>query len=400
MGTSGEPINSTFARIFYPTDEQQMNEHERWPLWAFEERYVSGFFTFLKGMVSQWPSWLPREDFLFYDTLHHLLNLVPQFGFQKVFLQLFGDIYVPIIHNATLKLNHVKKWPIIILSHGLGQSRFVYSQICSDLASMGFIVAAVEHREGSACASRYVETGNNSECVSWIPHTTFEKENEYSARNKQVHFRSLEVSKALDLLMAMDEGIPIDNVFASEDVACIDQTKQYPNLLRFKNTMNVEKPFVLGHSFGGSTALLVLEQDERFKASVAIDAWMFPIKDEHFIKSNNKSVMFINTESFINSKNIEEMTVKFVNNGNKIGYIIKGSVHQNHLDYAYLFRQSALKRFLGLHSHTCPEVVTQLNNDLVIDFLNDQFPTKNGRIDELLTSSKLLIKDTRLTTNA
>jgi predicted dienelactone hydrolase len=37
-------------------------------------------------------------------------------------------------------------FPVIVFSHGLASMRTICSGICSDLASQGFVVAAVEHR--------------------------------------------------------------------------------------------------------------------------------------------------------------------------------------------------------------------------------------------------------------
>lgn len=67
-----------------------------------------------------------------------------------VFVNFAGNVYVTALWHAPLASNEkpseIKRFPFVIYSHGLGANRTAYSTICCDLASHGFIVAAVEHR--------------------------------------------------------------------------------------------------------------------------------------------------------------------------------------------------------------------------------------------------------------
>jgi hypothetical protein len=45
--TPGDPENGSLLRMFYPTLEQCLEEHERWPVWA-EDKYISGLLTFMQ----------------------------------------------------------------------------------------------------------------------------------------------------------------------------------------------------------------------------------------------------------------------------------------------------------------------------------------------------------------
>ena len=399
--TPGEPEIGTFMRLYYPTDAQCLEEHDRWPIWTFEDKYISGIYTFMKSMVHRWPSWAPRKEFMWYERVQHLIKLMPYFGFNTAFKYLFGQVYIPIIENAAVKKDGSSaKWPIVVFSHGIGCSRFMYSQICYDIASYGFIVAATEHREGSACMSRYYSDGgsNQERIVNWIDHKRCEKdENEYAFRNRQVHMRSKEVSRTLDILLDLQSGKEVQNIFTKEN-ASFNTTQSHPfNLSQFRDSMDVTQPVIAGHSFGGATTILVLAEDTRFKLGLALDAWLFPVRDINLSSSVKQPVLFINTESFLNTRNLTKMsTFENVtpNSGERKSCYIIGTVHQNHLDLPFLLQQTMIKRFLGLHSLTCPELVMNLNNKLMVQFLYKHLGVNaDAEIDDEILKNSSLIKE-------
>ena len=65
---------------------------------------------------------------------------------------------------------------------------------------------------------------------------------------------------------------------------------------------------VAGHSFGGATAVLALASDDRLKVGVALDSWMFPIKDEEEVAvPGDKRLLFVNCEQFQYQTNLKVM---------------------------------------------------------------------------------------------
>lgn len=57
-----------------------------------------------------------------------------------------GKIHVPVLYGEKLLNNKNNKFKCIVMSHGMGGSRFMYSKICYDLASYGFVILALEHK--------------------------------------------------------------------------------------------------------------------------------------------------------------------------------------------------------------------------------------------------------------
>ena len=53
-------------------------------------------------------------------------------------------------------------------------------------------------------------------------------------------------------------------------------------------------PAICGHSFGGATTCLALAKDSRFRVGIALDAWMFPLKEEEIGAGLEQPLFFIN----------------------------------------------------------------------------------------------------------
>nr|BAG59587.1 unnamed protein product [Homo sapiens] len=115
--------------------------------------------------------------------------------------------------NWNSPLRPGEKYPLVVFSHGLGAFRTLYSAIGIDLASHGFIVAAVEHRDRSASATYYFKDQSAAEIgdKSWLYLRTLKQEEETHIRNEQVRQRAKECSQALSLILDIDHGKPVKN---------------------------------------------------------------------------------------------------------------------------------------------------------------------------------------------
>ncbi|XP_018422311.1 PREDICTED: platelet-activating factor acetylhydrolase [Nanorana parkeri] len=299
---SDHTIQGSFLRVFYPCVDSD----------EYEEAL-----------------WIPRKEY--YRGLADTLKLNRTLT-DYIFSCFFGSVKCPAKLNAPFKPG--EKYPLIIFSHGLGAFRTLYSAICIGLASQGFVVAAVEHRDESASATFYLrESSPTDPCEDvcdpleevWIYNKAPKPgADEFPLRFEQVQKRADECIKALDLMLDINAGKPVTNALPSNF-----------DWLPLKDSMDVQRVAAAGHSFGAATAIKALGRDSRFKCGVALDAWMFSLRDEIF-SVIHQPVLFVNSEKFQWVDNVMIMKKMDSSSVERKMITIKGSVHQSFPDFTFL----------------------------------------------------------------
>ena len=163
-----EGEEDVFVRLFYPTATPAGEvSTDRYALWYPHKNYVRGYLHFTKskaiGLQASLRSTLLSEFF------QHITSFRYLFGFWFCNLSaprsptiISAPLYTEVTAQKAVDDDTTtasvspsgdegasaepSTFPVIVYSHGLGGMRSTYSGICSDLASHGYVVAAVEHR--------------------------------------------------------------------------------------------------------------------------------------------------------------------------------------------------------------------------------------------------------------
>ncbi|KAJ3417274.1 Platelet-activating factor acetylhydrolase [Chytridiales sp. JEL 0842] len=214
--------------------------------------------------------WLPGPKG-FYATGYGDFMSLPRFITKTLLTGLMGKMKMPAYKEAELSKSDAlpAKLPLIIYSHGLAGTQTTYSTYCGNLASRGFIVLSLEHRDTTAAYSArnaYKEKIPHARPTAPNPGETVD---EYLIRYRttQIKHRAAEVREALILLRKMDGGEEYENMLKTSVVS-------------LKDRVDWNNCVVTGHSFGGATALAVMqdkEMGELFKGCIALDPWMFAV---------------------------------------------------------------------------------------------------------------------------
>ncbi|XP_051008889.1 platelet-activating factor acetylhydrolase [Acomys russatus] len=291
----GYTNKSIFLRLYYPAQSQGQDRFDT--VWIPNKEYFFGLSKFL-GTPS---------------IVGNILDF------------LYGSMKTPASWNAPLRTG--EKYPLIVFSHGLGAFRSLYSAIGVGLASYGFIVAAVEHRDESASATYYFEdqAAAKLENRSWLYIKKLKLEDAKIIRKEQVQQRAKECSQALSAILDIDHGNPKENILGSDF-----------DVKQLKGTIDRNKIAVVGHSFGGATVIQSLSEDQRFKCGVALDPWMFPVSEEDLPSRIPQPLFFVNSAQFESKDDVIKMKKFYQPDKERKMITIRGSVHQNFADFTFV----------------------------------------------------------------
>lgn len=257
-------------------------------------------------------------------------------------------------------------YPLIMLNHGLGSSRFLHISQAENLASHGYIVVAIDHTY-SAMTTLFPD-------------------------GKSAGFMTME-----DKL----DNITIGKIWVQDVKFTVDQFIKANSDTQsiFNGKIDLNNIGVFGHSFGGATAYDLCYNDNRIKAGIDLDGSLF---SGSLYKSDNESMkkpfMFIFSEQpfqlynkiiqqyiYTNEelkdmgytreqyeKAKDDMLLQFeqfkatAKNGGNLLYIEDTS----HYNYTDLQLMSPLTGFIGMTGNIDGERSAYIVNQYILDFFN------------------------------
>ena len=161
------------------------------------------------------------------------------------------------------------EFPVIVFSHGMASSRTSYTQWCGELASRGFVVAAIEHRDGSGPGSTIMHNEGPSRDVFHISESQLDPQPETpDFKVMQLAMRQAEVEETVRALRKINDGL-------GGEIHQLNAREEGVDLAAWKGRLNMNRMVVAGHSYGATLALQALKgapsEDLPFSGGIILD---------------------------------------------------------------------------------------------------------------------------------
>ena len=327
-------------------------------------------------------------------------------------------------------------FPLCVFSHGLGGTRTMYSSLCGELASCGFVFVAVEHRDGSGPRS-YVNhpkegAGSREEReekgkVDHLPEDAqraydvvdciFPKKNpldtspnneqgvDMTLRHAQIELRLAEIEEALEVINQINEGnggeVAKRSMRNKPYMGGSSIGLQGVEWSAWKSRIRTKQATALGHSFGAATAIQALRDSTRFpnfSQGVIYDIWGQPLTNLHTTTSNlsrapiAKPLLAINSEAFsywkFNFTLVDSLITEARSHDVPAWLLtVRGSVHVAQSDWSILYPR--LTSF-SMKMTVNPRRALDININATLEFFKMVRPFLNPQISRLLRSEDIL----------
>ncbi|KAH7921574.1 hypothetical protein BV22DRAFT_1107127 [Leucogyrophana mollusca] len=302
----------------------------------------------------------------------------------------------PGIENAQLRQPpSPSKWPLMIFSHGVGCSRLMYSAFCGEMASRGFVVAAIEHRDGTGPSSRVTNDDGEQKDFYWLDWTDLDwidlqeqPKDDTTLRHVQLEVRLAEVEQVQKAFQSIASGQPVR------------QTGSHRTSFDWARWTSVDpnKPIAAGHSFGGSL-VMAAANDSRFDFSriivfdPAVQRKFSCSGREYQIHENTLGLepwtgriaapfLAVNSEEFSIGAEFTKLLRILPTVSSRHVFLIPGSTHPSFSD-VFLILPDYINRLTGLEVD--PLAVITLTIDAVSKFIDGNI--EEARKDKSMTEA-------------
>ncbi|TVY76049.1 Platelet-activating factor acetylhydrolase, partial [Lachnellula suecica] len=322
-------------------------------------------------------------------------------------------------------------FPLLVFSHGLGGTRTTYSSLCGEFASYGFVVVALEHRDGSGPRTfvnlppdNKAMNSSNIDLSAEAKRTgasrmdyVFPQHNprdtmpgnkcgvDSELRGAQIQLRLAEIEEALHVMSIIHAGkgeqISSSNLRQRNSTGGSSRGLRGINWSAWKDRFHLKQVTMIGHSFGAATTVEVLRHQDRFQSigqGIIYDIWgaaIQPPEDDpgHRIHA---PLLGINSEAFMYWPDNFESVMKLCKEAKEAGQLcwlmtVRGSVHISQSDFSILYPKISS---LLLKMTVNPRRAIDLNINASLEFLKlvmpDRISNMNRGTDEgLLKVEKL-----------
>jgi dienelactone hydrolase len=188
------------------------------------------------------------------DGLMEFLN-----GFGDGILQILQEKAHPLqdAYGVDPLLQHGgEQFPLVLFSHGLGGTMDMYTELCSQIASTGCVVVALEHEDGSASYATAV-TGieSESETVAIPYKRPLSNAKVPYSRQKVLDFRTPMLEHRVEELRRICDSFVVE----APEEANAETGEDYELVRKIVSATDPSKLHLVGHSFGGATQLLAAQ---------------------------------------------------------------------------------------------------------------------------------------------